>query len=1451
MLTKFYHYPSVLLALCALVFLPALPSQALDTDAYQVDVKQNAYILLDNSGSMDFGVYENSIDYGAMYDALFQNDMIGDTIVGGNGWFENHYPRTKIYLVKGKNYDSSGNSIGVSIINIDGKTEVFTGDAADPEFLWYSGYMIDTHTYIDQHGNLTGEDGQVQRITTDDAGYVLLDGVQLPLGQNILLKDFKTLYDGSQINEGFGGLLNAPGYYFSALEEVGNNAAGHNQVEHGDTSIYFFITGNWMNMQQMYNLHYTSNPPGAPATGDPAWKYELFTTEAAAWNLTSTNLDYPEGNVKYDNNLSEMETRQLIRHVGAKKIQLHFDFFEVEADKNPATFNYDYVAIYDQNNNLIAKYDDDNSPEGEWTPVIEGDTAIITLRTDGSVTKKGYIIDEYRATFEETAEGSGAYKMQNRLDVAKESMLYVVDEFRGKINWGFASFAYNGTTANGATFGPFLNPTVNDDVNRQAIVTQLENTQPKYGTPLGEALQDVFEDGYYGKRNSLDNLLCRRNYAIVVSDGFPSGDNDWSRIGGVTFRDFDNDNFTSDPYQPPVYPNYYDDVAHWIYTHSWLDKTEIDDPVNSYENIIPHQIAFGAKHPLMRNAAEESGAEYITAYNKSQLVNAFYSLGLMMTQALSFTAPAVSVDAENKIQNGEELYMGLFIPRDASPWVGNLKKFQFGDGSALRPEFWGIYDADNNLATDLNGDYLNNTVGFWGDENDANDTDTNDGADIMEDGVGEVLTERVVTNFSGDQYERKIKYALNGALSDFTRDNVTPTMLELDAADTDTRNKIVNWTYGYTFDADASGNPTGVRDWALGPIIHSRPVIIDYYNSSNSTVVEHRYIAIGAGDGMLHIFDDETGEELIAIIPDDALRQLKNFETLLSQQLVDGEITIVRQKSAAEGGISEPKYLIFTQRRGGSSVVAIDIENSDPNQWTLAWVFDDSEMEQSWSALQTARIKTGENAASGEAEYTAVGILTGGYDPIEDNYPEPFTDSNNNGLVDNNEWSKNDSDQDLNGNNQYDTHNPDGNNNGRALYVIDLTNGQLLYSMKHCPEGGTEVTQGTQQTSKLFKYCFPASPSVVVGDEDGTASVLKAIYAIDVYGNLFRFNYDYDKGESAWSMQHIFSVNPGSLSPSGTMAGGDDDDDPWRKVFYAPSVSWRGSGYFFDTTNYRYPDVEFENGRKIATLFFGTGDREHPLYNLTHDRIYAVYDDSVVTAESTETNNAIQVTSVPYSENDLLNITCDELGTHTEKAGANAEQTAAYKTSLNTLLMDDVVNSGVGTAPMEFASGGDGEDDSKGWYIILDQQAADNYCDHCQYQATIENTNVSDRDNHFGEKIISRLTLYAGVLYFSSYQRSFDDPCAPNGNSLTYALNYLNGSAALNLNTENDTRENPDDPDSPTVEQKDVTDRYRKTIGIKALPSALQPVTRKGETYIPGFGKITDRDRPIYFWIER
>ena len=220
---------------CFVILLLPPSGMAKDTDIYNVTAKQNCYILMDNSSSMGFGVYEQSVDYGAMYDYLFMlhesaapwDSYIYDTITNNAFFYINHKTRRRIYLFKG--------AVGLTIAN----NIAFTGDSADPDYGWDYFGLVDTYTDIDQNGNLSASGGGTQRITVDSDGYVLLDGQRLPIGQDIKLHDLQTLYDGSQIDRGFGGLLNAPGYYFSGYEGV---LPGFLDVaETGDQNIYFFL----------------------------------------------------------------------------------------------------------------------------------------------------------------------------------------------------------------------------------------------------------------------------------------------------------------------------------------------------------------------------------------------------------------------------------------------------------------------------------------------------------------------------------------------------------------------------------------------------------------------------------------------------------------------------------------------------------------------------------------------------------------------------------------------------------------------------------------------------------------------------------------------------------------------------------------------------------------------------------------------------------------------------------------------------------------------------------------------------------------------------------------------------------------------------------------------------------------------------------------------------------
>lgn len=95
--------------------------------------------------------------------------------------------------------------------------------------------------------------------------------------------------------------------------------------------------------------------------------------------------------------------------------------------------------------------------------------------------------------------------------------------------------------------------------------------------------------------------------------------------------------------------------------------------------------------------------------------------------------------------------------------------------------------------------------------------------------------------------------------------------------------------------------------------------------------------------------------------------------------------------------------------------------------------------------------------------------------------------------------------------------NPDGNDMGRGVYVMDVETLELVFSVEY---GETDTTTEAgvvpaKETRTDMKYCFPATPSVVtlakIDGEERVNNVLQAIYAPDIYGNMFRITYNYNE----------------------------------------------------------------------------------------------------------------------------------------------------------------------------------------------------------------------------------------------------------------------------------------------------------------------------------------------------
>jgi type IV pilus assembly protein PilY1 len=173
---------------------------------------------------------------------------------------------------------------------------------------------------------------------------------------------------------------------------------------------------------------------------------------------------------------------------------------------------------------------------------------------------------------------------------------------------------------------------------------------------------------------------------------------------------------------------------------------------------------------------------------------------------------------------------------------------------------------------------------------------------------------------------------------------------------------------------------------------------------------------------------------------------------------------------------------------------------------------------------------------------------------------------------------------------------------GRAVYVVDLLDGSLVRRFSYSDPGYSAMT-----------FSIPSDVARVDLDGDGK---IHRLYVGDMGGRMWRFDI-FNPNPANWTGRIIFESNPGSDGTTG------------RKIFYPPDVTLEKGGY--------------------EILFFGTGDREHPVEETVINRLYAVKDKNL--------------TGTVLNENNLYDVTTDELQadiTETRRNEILSQLNAAY-----------------------------------------------------------------------------------------------------------------------------------------------------------------------------------------------
>jgi type IV pilus assembly protein PilY1 len=714
---------------------------------------------------------------------------------------------------------------------------------------------------------------------------------------------------------------------------------------------------------------------------------------------------------------------------------------------------------------------------------------------------------------------------QNKMAIAKSVMIAALnnsahDDVRfgmtvfnpGGLNYSTLDYFNEGAvTSWHNNSGAFVFPVQDMDAGaRVDLTTIIQGLAAEGGTPTTHRLIDAWE--YFNGQVSASGFstspveeTCQRNYILMVTDGVPEVEADqleWTqsqctfdRLKGFVGNPGDlNGDGKENPSSPAYLANtgemfncgsdYLDDAMLKIRGEYPLGNTE-NQPLSLFaisfgfdycQEPAEGDLSPGAGSLLWRASEKYGGGECLSASDPQDLDDALReAINLIKHDAQAFVAPVVPVSQTNRTESGDRLYVALFSPREgSSEWPGNLKKYGLNknEGAICNASTPECTLGGSGAATLEDGTLLATAESFW----DAASGGPS-GNSVTSGGVGGLLLQRNLLSRNIYTYAEAETGNLGGVdltatAQSFSRDNdaLTPGMFGLSSTDAATRDQLIDYIYGLdAFDSNDDGEITDTRSWILGDIIHSVPLIVRYDQTEEDAV-----ILVGANDGLLHAFDDETGEELWAFLPPDVL---PNLSTL--QPGEGGGHPYFADASPKIFQDEDQKIVVFGLGRGGRAYYALDVTNrvSPKLLWRINTTTSGyTELGYSHSTPVVTRF--------GPAGGAPVAVVGGGYDFYFD-----AADAN--------------------------TPNPSG--YGRALYAIDLHTGERL---------GFAKVPG-------MDFAIPSDPLLFDVNGDGQ---FDRGYIGDLGGNLWRIRDDFqiDRLFVAPTGQRIFYppdavVNSGSV----------------------------------------------------------------------------------------------------------------------------------------------------------------------------------------------------------------------------------------------------------------------------------------------------------------------------------
>lgn len=441
------------------------------------------------------------------------------------------------------------------------------------------------------------------------------------------------------------------------------------------------------------------------------------------------------------------------------------------------------------------------------------------------------------------------------------------------------------------------------------LLTTLNGYQADNWTPIAEAYYEVTRyfrgmNGHFshtsGNYTSPVTSQCQKNFTIVITDGKPRRDGDFSDLSDTDAGDHlpnwdigDDDSQTlidsmGQPYDATPDEWYYlDDLA----SFAW--DTDMSD-LSGMQNMSTYTIGFDINFPMLNDAAVKGHGQYFTAGDETELLAS-------LQQVLADISRKVFSDTQLSANSGF-LSQGLNIYQasyDTAQWSGELSAFR----TAVSAQTGRL---------------------------DVSDTPIWDASS----GIPNAESRVIITN----RGSAGVGFRWHSFLAS-----------EQEAL-FNNRSSLVEYLRG----VDTAGYRN--RQNLLGDIVHSAPIYVGPPQNFDSTSSYRVFkqaradrdpiIYVGANDGMLHGFRASDGQEVLAYIPSVLLPELQYLAhtDYQHQYYVDGTPTVQdvymngQWHTMLAGGLNG----------GGQGIYVLDV--TDPDQFSEAdagkifhWEFSDSD----------------------------------------------------------------------------------------------------------------------------------------------------------------------------------------------------------------------------------------------------------------------------------------------------------------------------------------------------------------------------------------------------------------------------------------------------------------------------------------------------------------------------